>query len=102
MGFAGRRKVRIGDILVNEGLISQEALDRALDLQKIQKKKLGEILVSEGFLTEEAMADALHHQLGIDRIELNGIIIPEEITALFDSEILKKYRAMPVMYDPKI
>lgn len=101
MGFAGRRKVRIGDILINEGLISQEALDRALELQKIQKKKLGEILVSEGFLTEEAMADALHHQLGIDRIELNGIIIPEEITSLFDSDLLKKYRAMPVMYDPR-
>ncbi len=101
MGFAGRRKVRIGDILINEGLISQEALDRALELQKIQKKKLGEILVSEGFLTEEAMADALHHQLGIDRIELNGIVIPEEITALFDSDLLKKYRAMPVMYDPR-
>jgi len=101
MGFAGRRKVRIGDILINEGLISQEALDRALDLQKVQKKKLGEILVSEGFLTEEAMADALHHQLGIDRIELNGIIIPEEITSLFDSDLLKKYRAMPVMYDPR-
>lgn len=100
MGFAGRRKVRIGDILINEGLISQEALDRALELQKIQKKKLGEILVSEGFLTEEAMADALHHQLGIDRIELNGIIIPDEIIALFDSDLLKKYRAMPVMYDP--
>lgn len=101
MGFAGRRKVRIGDILINEGLISQEALDRALELQKIQKKKLGEILVSEGFLTEEAMADALHHQLGIDRVELNGIIIPEEITSLFDSDLLKKYRAMPVMYDPR-
>lgn len=101
MGFAGRRKVRIGDILINEGLISQEALDRALDLQKVQKKKLGEILVSEGFLTEEAMADALHHQLGIDRVELNGIVIPEEITALFDSDLLKKYRAMPVMYDPR-
>ena len=101
MGFAGRRKVRIGDILINEGLISQEALDRALELQKIQKKKLGEILVSEGFLTEEAMADALHHQLGIDRIELNGIIIPDEIIALFDSDLLKKYRAMPVMYDPR-
>ena len=101
MGLAGRRKVRIGDILKDEGLITEEALDRALELQKIKKKKLGEILVEEGFVSDDAMAEALHHQLGIDRVELGEIRIPEDIISMFDVDLLKKYRAMPVMYDER-
>ena len=101
MGLAGRRKVRIGDILKDEGLITEEALDRALELQKIKKKKLGEILVEEGFVSDDAMVEALHHQLGIDRVELGEIRIPEDIISMFDVDLLKKYRAMPVMYDER-
>lgn len=99
MGLSGRRKVRIGDILINEGVISQEQLDAALETQKTKKKRLGEILVEDGFVTDETMANALCHQLGYARADLNNVRVPEDLLALFDVDILKKYSAIPYQYD---
>jgi len=101
MSLLGRRKMRIGDILLAEGVISQEQLDRALDLQKEKKKRLGEILVTEGFVTDDIMADALCHQLNYDRANLQDTRIPDDLISLFDVEILKKYTAIPYCYDDR-
>ena len=54
-----RRKMRLGDVLVNDGAITQEQLMEGLALQKEQKKRLGLTLVDAGFTTEEAIAKAL-------------------------------------------
>lgn len=101
MGFSVRRKLRIGDILKNEGLLNDEQLERALELQKEKKKRLGEILVDEGFVTDEAMADALCNQLRMERANLANERIPEDLLAIFDVDILKKYMVIPVKYDDR-
>ena len=101
MGLSGRRKVRIGDILINEGILSPEKLDEALALQKEKKKRLGEILVEEGFITDETMANALCHQLGYARADLQNGRIPDDLISMFEPEILKKYSAIPYMYDDR-
>jgi type IV pilus assembly protein PilB len=56
-----RQKIRLGDLLVNEGLISQDDLMRALSIQKKYRengvfKKIGEILIEEGLITEKQMS----------------------------------------------
>jgi len=101
MGFSGRRKIRIGDILLNEGVITNEQLEQALALQKEKKKRLGEILIEEGFITDDIMVNALCHQLNIDRAELTETRIPDDLLSLFDVEILKKYVAIPYSYDSR-
>lgn len=101
MGLNGRRKVRIGDILLNEGVVTNEQLEQALGLQKEKKKRLGEILVDEGFITDDIMANALCHQLNIDRADLTETRIPEDLLSIFDVEILKKYTAIPYSYDDR-
>ena len=101
MGLSGRRKVRIGDILINEGILSPERLDEALALQKEKKKRLGEILVEEGFITDETMANALCHQLGYARADLQNGRVPDDLISMFEPEILKKYSAIPYMYDDR-
>ena len=101
MGLSGRRKVRIGDILINEGILSPEKLDEALALQKEKKKRLGEILVEEGFISDETMANALCHQLGYARADLQNGRIPDDLISMFEPEILKKYSAIPYMYDDR-
>ncbi len=101
MGLSGRRKVRIGDILINEGILSPEKLDEALALQKEKKKRLGEILVEEGFISDETMANALCHQLGYARADLQNGRIPDDLLSMFEPEILKKYSAIPYMYDDR-
>lgn len=93
-----RKKVRLGDVLINGGVITQEQLEKALNLQKGSGKKLGEVLVDEGIITEEAIAKALSRQLGIDMIEVQNARIPEEILGLIPSGILKKNKALPFEY----
>ena len=50
--------MRIGDVLLSEGVITPEKLDMALELQKEKKKRLGEILVTEGFVCLLYTSDA--------------------------------------------
>lgn len=97
----GRRKMRIGDILMAEGVITQEQLDQALESQKIKKRRLGEILVSDGYITDDIMADALCHQMGYDRANLQDSRIPDDLISMFDVELLKKYTAIPYCYDDR-
>ncbi len=101
MSLLGRRKMRIGDILLAEGVITQVQLDQALEAQKIKKRRLGEILVSDGYITDDIMADALCHQMGYDRANLQDSRIPDDLISLFDVDILKKYTAIPYCYDDR-
>ncbi len=101
MGLSGRRKLRIGDVLINEGILTPEKLDEALALQKEKKKRLGEVLIENGFLTEETMANALSRQLGLDRAHMDEVKIPADLISMFDVDILKKYTAMPYAYDDR-
>lgn len=94
----GRKKLRLGDLLVNSGVITEEQLSNALSLQKGTGRKLGEVLMDEGIATDEAIASALSSQLGIDMIELSNVAIPTEILDLVPSSVLKKNRAIPFEY----
>lgn len=102
-GF-GRKKKRVGDMLVEAGVISNEQLLMALEYQKQQPKKIriGAALVEKGFTTEEAIIDVLKEQLHIESISLSGIKISPEITKLVsDAALLKKYAMIPYAWDEK-
>lgn len=95
----GRKKMRLGDMLVNNGIITDEQLLRALEAQKGSGRKLGEVLVDEGILTEEAIAQALSHQLGIQFVDLVNVMgIPDEVLKLVPVNILKKNKVFPFGY----
>ena len=94
----GRKKLRLGDLLVNSEVITEEQLTTALELQKGTNRKLGEVLIDEGIATDEAITRALSSQLGIDMIELHNISIPEEILNLVPSSVLKKNKMIPFEY----
>ncbi len=93
-----RRKMRLGDVLVNDGAITQEQLMEGLALQKEQKKRLGLTLVDAGFTTEDAIAKALSRQMGYDMVDLRDVVIPEDIQRLISVDILKKYTMLPYEY----
>ena len=94
----GRKKLRLGDILVNHKVITQEQLEQGLKLQKGSGRKLGETLVDENIVTEEAIARALSAQLNIEMVDLSGIEIAEDILKLINSSIARKYKAIPYMF----
>lgn len=60
----GRKKVRLGELLVNSGVITAEQLQQALDNPNRQGKKLGEFLVDEGIVSEDDLAKALSPPAG--------------------------------------
>ena len=66
----GRKKIRIGDILVAAGAITEEQLQEALAYQKENGGKLGNVLVDLGMISNEILITLLTQQLGIDYIEL--------------------------------
>ena len=95
-----RKKIRLGDVLVESGVISPEQLEQGLKLQKGSGRKLGETLVDEGFATEEAIAGALSNQLGYEVVDLQNIVIPEEILNLVPGNVLERHKVLPFEYAP--
>lgn len=94
----GRKKLRLGDILVNHNVITQEQLKQGLEMQKSKGGKLGEVLVDGGLATEESIALALSSQLHIEKVDLAGISIDRDILSLVNSALVRKYMAVPYMY----
>lgn len=100
-GF-GRRRRRLGDILVDAGVITEEQLLQTLEYQRQQPKKirLGLALVQKGITTESAIMDALKEQLHIESVTLTGYEIPNEIIKMVaDVTLLKKYGMIPFAID---
>ncbi len=100
-----KKKLRLGDILVNSGALSVEEIDKGLELKAQSNKRLGEVLVENGFVTEEQIAEALCDQLRMEKVELSLIHIPENILGLVNNSLLKKITAMPFEFssrDPNV
>jgi type IV pilus assembly protein PilB len=96
-----KRKMRLGDILAAQGIVTDKQLEAALAIQQKTKQRLGDILIETGITTESQITNALHSQLGIDMIELRGIKIPPEVIGLVSGSILRKHKVLPVGFDEK-
>lgn len=92
------RKKRIGDMLIDEHMITEEQLAQALPIAQESQKKIGEVLVELGFVTEEGIANALSRQLGIDVVTLNGAKIEEDLLKLVNGTLLRKHTMIPFEY----
>ena len=100
MALRRRNRLRLGDLLIEQNVLTKEQLAQALQMQKGTNKKIGEILVEEGFITEEMIARALEAQMGLKSVQLRGLTVPAEIKNLVDGRLLKKYMVFPFEVDP--
>lgn len=92
--MARPEKIRLGDLLVQQGLITAEQLKHALDEQKRTGRKLGRVLVESNYVTEEGISTALARQLGADFIDLRQFNPkPEHINLLPESQA-RRLRAL--------
>lgn len=96
-----RQQVRLGDLLIAEGLITPEQLVYALQEQKNSGfvKKLGEVLVEEGMVSHKEMALLLSKQLKIDFVDLFGEKIDFQSLARFSASLLTAAKAIPFRED---
>ena len=96
----GRKKIRIGDVLVAAGAITEEQLQEGLAKQKETGRKLGNALVDLGFISNDMLITVLTTQLGIDYIELKGAKIEEKVIHMVPENIVTKYQDIPIEIDP--
>ena len=96
---SGRKKIRIGDLLVEAGAITAEELDEAIAYQKENGGKLGTVLVNQGFISQELLITVLTTQMGIDFIELKACKLDDDILKLVPENLVNKYKAIPIGYD---
>ena len=73
------KKLRIGDVLLDAGLITQEQLDETLETQKNRGGKLGDLVIQLGFVSETEFLRALSNQLHMPFIELEHYSIKQDI-----------------------
>jgi MSHA biogenesis protein MshE len=89
-------KVRLGELLVKQNLITEEQLRLALEEQKRSGRKLGRVLVESGYVTEEGISQALAKQLNIPYIDLKYYNISQELTQLLPETQARRFRALVV------
>lgn len=87
---------RLGELLLEFGLITKEQLQAALEEQKVTSQPLGEILTQKGILTEEQLIEVMEFQLGIPHLNLDRCTIEKSIVELLPEELSRRYHVMPV------
>ena len=87
---------RLGDILVDSGLVSTQQLERILKLQKTENKKAGELFIQEGMVTEQQIIDVLGQQMGISSINLENYYIDPEIPRMINENLARRHVLLPV------
>jgi len=87
---------RLGDMLVEANLLSEEQLKEALVEQKKTNKKLGAILIDSGFIDEHRMVEVLEAQLGIPHVDLTKYHIDAEIPVLISERLASRHHAIPI------
>lgn len=96
-----RKTLRLGDLLVSKGLITEEQLDKALEEQKSRGIKIGEAITSLGFVKQETIDDLLCEQLGIELVNLRKIEIEDTVLNLVDENVIRKHMALPFAVDER-
>lgn len=92
-------KKKLGELLVDVGLITQEQLKRAIEIQSKSGEKLGKILVKEGYVTEEQILEALEFQLGIPHADLQKFYIDPDVAKMIPESLAKRYIVIPIKKD---
>jgi len=89
-----KKKIRLGDLLVEHKVISEQQLMQALAAQKTSGRKLGKVLIEEGFIEEDKMLDFLSRQLRIPFIDLKYYKYSADTVRLLPETHARRYRAI--------
>ena len=92
--MARPEKIRLGDLLVQQNVITDEQLKLALDAQKKTGRKLGRVLVESSYCTEEGISRALARQLGAEFIDLKTFKPQPDLVKLLPEAQARRFRAM--------
>ena len=89
---------QIGDILLDQGLITSGQLEQALAEQTKGEKRLGRVLIDLGIVREAELVAALARQLGMTFVDLADYQVDPTAAALLPEQVARRYRALPIGY----
>lgn len=92
---------RIGDLLIEKGILTQDQLNIALTEQKKSRDQLGKIIVGLGFATEAVVRDALGEALGQESVDLSKIIVDTDVLQLVNKDVARRFKMLPLSIDRK-
>ena len=94
MATSGKR-MRLGDILLEAGVITEDQLNQGLARQQQSREPLGEVLIHLGFVSQEQIKHALELQYGVKSISLRGKV-PLELARLLPDSLIRQHKILPV------
>jgi len=90
-----KKKKQLGQILVEEGLITPDQLEFALKEQERVPKSIGRILIDHRMIREVDLVRALALQVGLEFVDLSETPPDPTLSALIPESVAKRYRALP-------
>ena len=94
--MARPERIRLGDLLIQEALLTAAQLDEALLEQKKSGRKLGRIFIDRQWVSEVAIAKAVARQLRAPFLELDNRMLRREVAALLPETHARRLRALPI------
>ena len=91
-----QRRKRLGDLLIDAGVLTQEQLEKALKSQKTSGDRLGKELINLGFITEMIMIQALEFQLGIPHVDMSEMVVANDVASLIPGALAERYQIIPI------
>ncbi len=92
-------KKRLGDQLIDKGLVTKDQVEIAITEQKKSSHPLGQVLIELGFITEAVMRDVLGETLGRESIDLGHAVPDAEAIGLVSKQLASRYNILPVSFD---
>ena len=88
-----------GEVLVDEGLITSDQLEKAAAEQERVGRSLGRVLIDLGLVKEPDLVAVLARQIGLEFVDLNDYQIDPQAASLISEQVAKRYRALPIGFD---
>ncbi|MFL0246453.1 GspE/PulE family protein [Candidatus Clostridium stratigraminis] len=89
-------KKRLGDLLVEARMITPMQLEDVLEKQKRTGKRLGKLLVDEGIISEDGLMKALEIQLGVKRVNFDEVEVDKEAVKVISAKLASKHNIIPI------
>jgi type IV pilus assembly protein PilB len=102
MPLPQQKRKMLGEMLISEGLISREQLERALSEQKLHGGRIGILLRSMGFVTEEDIIKVLGKQMGIQPVTLSSIIIDPDVVKIIPETMARRHQVIPLFKKDRV
>ncbi len=97
--MTNNQKVQLGSLLIERQILSQARFDEAVRFAELKNREIEECLVDYGYVSEDQLVDVLAVVYGVQRVDLRGVNIPQNLINLIPAAILRKYNMIPIGYD---